>query len=115
MKINALANQWEETAKARLTHKDYRLKLPVEDAARIAALAEMYPKRSEEAIISELLSAALDELETSFPYVEGGKVVGEDEVGDPIYEDVGPTPRFLDLSKKYIQKLKENEDEAANS
>lgn len=113
MKINALANQWEENAKAKLTLKEYKLRLPLEDAARIAALAEMYPRRSMEAIISELLSAALDELETSFPYQEGGKVVGEDEMGDPIYEDVGPTPRFLALSKKYMTMLKQ-ELKAAN-
>ena len=114
MKISTLAREWESNAKARLTHKEYALKLELEDAARIAALAEMYPKRQQEDIIRELISAALDELETSFPYVEGDKVVAEDELGDPLYEDVGPTPRFLNLSKKYISMLKQ-ELKAANS
>ena len=114
MKISTLVKQWEDNAKARMTHKDYNLKLELEDAARIAALAEMYPKRQQEDIIRELISAALDELETSFPYVEGSKVVAEDELGDPLYEDVGPTPRFLQLSKKYISMLKQ-ELKAANS
>ena len=114
MKINALVKHWEDNAAARLTNREYRLHLPLEDAARVAALAEMYPKRTEEEIISELLSAALDELETSFPYVKGTRVVAEDEQGDPMFEDVGPTPRYLDLSKKHMALLKQKQ-EAANS
>ncbi len=114
MKINALVRDWENNAKARLTHKEYHLRLQLEDAARIAALAEMYPLRSQEDIISELLSAALDELETSFPYVAGTKVVAQDEMGDPLYEDIGPTPRFVELSQKFMAALKQ-ENKAANS
>lgn len=114
MKITKLARHWENTGKVRLTNKVYELRLPIEDAARIGALAEMYPKRTQEDIISELLGAALDELESSFPYVEGSKVVGEDEMGNPLFEDVGPTPRFLNLSKKYTVLLKQ-ELKAANN
>lgn len=114
MKISTLAKHWEDSAKARLTSKEYTLRLPIEDAARIAALSEMYPKRTEEELISELLSAALDELETSFPYKMGHKIIAEDELGDPLYEDIGPTPRFLDLSKKFMAMLKQNK-KAANS
>ncbi len=66
MKISTLAKNWEDTAKARLTTREYSLRLPLEDAARIAALSEMYPKRTEEELLSELLAAALAELETSF-------------------------------------------------
>lgn len=114
MKIAAIAKYWEDTAKARLTTKEYTLRLPLEDAARIAALSEMYPKRTEEELLSELLSAALDELETSFPYIAGNKVIAEDELGDPLYEDIGPTPQFLDLSKKFMVLLKQ-EKKAANN
>lgn len=107
MKIDTLINQWEQEASARLTSQEYCIRLPLEDAARLAALVEMYPRRSQDEIIRELLAAALDELESSFPYVQGSRVVGEDEMGDPLYEDVGPTPRFLELSKKYMESLKE--------
>lgn len=113
MKISKLAQHWEDHAKARMTENDYKLKLPLEDAARIAALSEMYPKRTPEELIGELISAALDELETSLPYVSGEKVLSLDEHGDPLYEDVGPTPRFLDLSKKYMALLKQDK-QAAN-
>lgn len=101
MRIKALANHWEKQAKATLTSEEYSFRLPLEDAAKIAALAEMYPKRTKNEILGELVSAALEELETNFPYIQGSRVTEHDEMGDPIYEDIGPTPRFLDLCKKY--------------
>jgi len=114
MKIKALAECWEQQAKATLTTDEYSFRLPLEDAAKIDALAEMYPKRSKSEILSELLSAALDELETSFPYIAGNKVIAKDEMDDPLYEDVGPTPKFMDLSKKYRTVLKKQGIKAAN-
>lgn len=114
MKIKALAQCWEQQAKATLTTDEYSLRLPVEDAAKITALAEMYPKRTKNEIIGELLSAALDELETSFPYIAGKKVISKDEMGDPVFEDVGPMPRFLGLSKKYSSVMKQGQ-KAANA
>lgn len=107
MKIDRLVKHWEQEASVRLTSQEYCIRLPLEDAARLAALAEMYPRRSQEEIIRELLTAALDELESSFPYVQGSRIVGEDELGDPLYEDMGPTPKFLELSKKHMELLKQ--------
>ena len=63
MKISDLVQHWETSSSGTLTAREYRLRLPLRDAARIAALTEMYPIRSEIEITSELLSAALDELE----------------------------------------------------
>lgn len=114
MKIKALAQYWEKQAKATLTTDEYSFRLPIEDAAKISALAEMYPKRTKNEILGELLSAALDELETSFPYVAGTKEIARDEMGDPMYEDIGPMPRFLDLSKKFRSIIK-HAQKAANS
>ena len=79
--------------------------VPVDDAARVEALAELFPGNSTDALITDLLSKALDELEASMPYVPGDNVIREDEFGDPIYEDVGLTPRFLELVKAQRTKL----------
>ena len=49
--------------------------------------------------------AALQEIETSMPYIAGKKVISSDEQGDPIYEDVGLTPRFVELTRKNRKKL----------
>ena len=103
MKIRELAEHWENTAKGRLTDTGYAVHLDVEAAARLAAIAQMYPKRTPEELLGELIGAALEELEASFPYVKGSQVVATDEEGDPLYEDVGATPRFLALSREKLQ------------
>ena len=114
MKIKALAECWEQQAKATLTSDEYSFRLPLEDAAKITALAEMYPKRTKSEILGELLSAALDELETSFPYIAGKKVITKDEMGDTVFDDIGPMPKLLDLSKKYSSVMKQGQ-KAANA
>lgn len=103
MSLKELVAQWEAHAHGKLTKETYAVHLLVEDAARLDALAEMYPKRTKEQLISELLAAALGQLEASFPYIQGSKVVARDEMGDAIYEDIGPTPRFMALTKKHLQ------------
>ncbi|MNF65359.1 hypothetical protein D3C84_471170 [compost metagenome] len=110
MKIRELVRHWEQNAKGRLTRSQYSIHLDLESAARLAALAEMYPKRSVEELIGELVGSALEELEASFPYVKGSQVVATDEQGDPLYEDIGPTPRFLALSRRYLQQLSDQRD-----
>ena len=100
-----LIKEWEDSATGRLAVREYILRLPVRDAARIAALVEMYPRRSETRLISELLAAALDELEAAMPYVPSQEVVSEDEEGNPVYGDAGPTPRFLELTRKYADSM----------
>lgn len=110
MKIRELAQHWEENAKGRLTKTGYRIHLDVEAAARLAALSEMYPKRQTEELLGELIGAALEELEASFPYIQGQHVVATDEEGDPLYEDIGPTPRFLTLSRQHLHLMSSQAD-----
>ncbi|MCS4505014.1 type 1 pili tip component [Arhodomonas aquaeolei] len=105
MKLRDLLESWEESASEPRTRNAYCVRLPVHDAAKLAALEEMYPGRSQEQIITDLLSTALDEIEAAFPYVQGGRVVAEDEQGDPIYEDAGLTPRFQTLARKHLERL----------
>jgi hypothetical protein len=102
---NNLLEKWEETGSQEYIALEYETHLPLHDAARIKALSDMYPGRTESQIIADLLSLALDNLEESFPYVQGSKVVGEDEFGNPTYEDKGMTPRFLSLTKQHLRQL----------
>lgn len=102
MTLRELLKNWEETSSAPLTEREYAIRLTLKDAARIAALAEMYPSRSPEQILTELVGAALNELEHRLPYIEGENVTSLDELGDPIYEDVGPTSRFVELTRKHL-------------
>ncbi|MHB1371786.1 MAG: pilin assembly protein [Pseudomonadaceae bacterium] len=114
MKISELVNHWEKDAKGALSPVQYSIPLDIESAARLAALAEMYPKRSTEALLGELVGAALEAVESSLPYVRGSQVIATDEQGDPIYEDVGPTPRFLALSRKHLQRMQAEQSSPAN-
>jgi len=106
MKVRDLLTEWNKKARGQVTDHRYSVCLDLEDAAKIEALHEMYPKKSREALITELLGAALDELEASMPYVRGSQIVTRDEEGDPIYEDAGPTPEFLALAQKHLKRIK---------
>ncbi|MCP1673899.1 hypothetical protein J2T57_000998 [Natronocella acetinitrilica] len=105
MKVKQLIEAWEESASELRTANEYRVRLSIHDAAKLSALQEMFPGRSESDLITDLLSAALDDLEAAFPYVQGQRIVAEDEHGDPIYEDVGSTPRFQEITRKHLQRL----------
>ncbi|AKH69516.1 hypothetical protein IMCC21906_01841 [Spongiibacter sp. IMCC21906] len=110
MNVRDLLSLWEETAGGTLTADSFSVRLPIKDAARLKALSELYPRRSIEDLITDLLTASLDELESAMPYVRGSKVVARDELGDPLYEDIGPTPRYLSLTDKYLSNYKKHQD-----
>lgn len=96
---------WQAGSTAPPTDTEYAVRLPIDDAARLAALAEMFPGRTREQLITELLRVALDELAAALPYKPGRKVISTDEQGDPVYEDIGLTPRFMELTRKHRKKL----------
>lgn len=112
MKIKDLVKYWDKHARGRLTREPYFMALSDQHHQRLEKLSALYPMKSSQDLIRDLVSAALDELETSFPYVQGEKVVAFDEDGFEIYEDRGMTPRFISLSQKHIQKLKAGELES---
>jgi hypothetical protein len=105
VKFKELLDSWRQNASGARTAAEYAVRLPVDDAARLHALADLFPGRTREQIITDLLSAALQEVEAAMPYVQGKKVISTDEQGDPVYEDTGPTPRFAELTRQYKKKL----------
>lgn len=111
MQVKDLVRHWQSEAGEPRTARAYTMRLPLYDAAKIAALAEMFPGLTEERIITDLLSSALDDLSASFAYVRGERVVAHDEEGDPIHEDAGLTPRFHELSRKHAERLKAESDD----
>jgi predicted DNA-binding protein len=105
VKIKELLESWQQHAAAPLAVTDYSVRLPIDAAARLDALAQLFPGRTREQIIAELLGAALEEVAASMPYVAGKQVISRDDQGDPIYEDVGLTPRYMDLTRKLRKQL----------
>jgi len=112
MKIKDLVGYWDKHARGRLTRDAYFVALSEEHHRQLEKLAALYPLKSPQDLMRDLISAALDELETSFPYVQGSRVVAYDEDGFEIYEDVGLTPKFVSLSQKHIRRLKERQLES---
>ena len=112
MKIRELAQHWEQNAAGTLSRTGHVLHLDLESEARLAALIDMYPKRTAEELLGELVAAALEELEASFPYVQGHQVIATDEEGDPLYEDVGSTPRVLSHSRQHLHSLSTTGDDS---
>ncbi len=105
MKFKPLLDRWKKAPAAPKTAKEYAVRLPLDDAARLHALAELFPGQSIEEIVTDLLGAGLDEIAAAMPYEKGPKVISRDDHGDPVYEDVGLTPRFVELTRKYRKNL----------
>ena len=48
-------------------------------------------------------------------YVPGSRAIAEDDQSDPIYEDVGPTPRFMALTEKHLRQLQSGSSVSGDS
>jgi hypothetical protein len=105
-RMQALLKEWDSLVQDMPIMNTIAVNLSARDYARIRALAELFKGRNEAQLVTELLTAALDEVEEALPYVQGKTVIAEDELGDPIYEDVGMTHKFEQLTKKHLAAIK---------
>jgi hypothetical protein len=105
MNVRDLMSSWESASTKSHAEEKYHIRLPMKDAARIEALAGLYPGLNKNEVLSQLVAVALDEVERQMPYKAGNKVVAEDELGDPLYEDVGLTPKYLELRHRFALDL----------
>jgi len=105
VKFKPLLDHWKKEAPPVRTAREYAVRLDLDDASRLHALAELFPGQALEAIITDLVRAGLDEIAAAMPYERGPKVISRDEQGDPLYEDIGLTPRFVELTRQIKKKL----------
>jgi hypothetical protein len=105
VKFKPLLDRWKKDAAPVRTAKEYPVRLELDDAARLHALAELFPGQPIDVIITDLLHAGLDEIAAAMPYERGPKVISRDDHGDPVYEDIGLTPRFVELARKIKKNL----------
>lgn len=102
MRVRELLAEWQKSTQGEKKDQTFQVKLTRQEKAKIAALTDMYPGKTQEDIVRDLVAAALAELEASIPYIPGPRVVSEDELGDPIFEDIGPMPRFRALTRQHL-------------
>lgn len=75
-----------------------------DDLVRIEALSRLYKLPMEE-LSAQLMSEILQQVEARIPYKPGLKVIRvEDE--EPIYEDIGDMPRYLEIKRSIEGKSK---------
>jgi hypothetical protein len=105
VKFKPLLDRWKRNAAPVRTAREYPVRLELDDASRLHALAELFPGQPIETLIADLLRAGLDEIAAAMPYERGPKVISRDDHGDPVYEDIGLTPRFVELTRKFKKVL----------
>jgi len=80
------------------------LSINADDLVRIKALSELYKLPIEE-LSAYLMSEILQQIESKIPYIAGSNVIRVED-GEPIYEDIGDTPAYLELKRKIEMALK---------
>ncbi len=105
MKFKALLDRWKTEPVPLRTAEAYVVRLTLDDAARLHALAALFPGRGIEELVTDLLHSALDEVAAAMPYEPGPTIISRDDHGDPVYEDVGLTPRFVELTRGFKKGL----------
>lgn len=114
MKMRKILDRWTLESRQHQHRHKFELSLDNVTLAQLRALNEMYPGHGIDYIAADLLHEALAEMEATFPYIPGSRVLREDECGDPVYEDIGPTPRFLALVQKHLEALAEESSDHPN-
>lgn len=105
MKSSDLHNLWTAPDNSRITSKQYSFRLPVHVAAKLNALAEMYPQKTRTELVGDLLATALDELVKGMPFVKGRSYGFHPDAEEEIFEDIGPAATFWKLANKHYQEL----------
>lgn len=77
MTFKTLLDDWAARKTRVKTKASYAVKLPINDAARIDALTEMFPGIDRERVITDLLSAALDYLRRRSPTFPAARSFGK--------------------------------------
>ena len=67
MKADDLHELWTNGPKMRMSTQPYSFRLPIVIGAQIEALCEIYPQKNRTEIVTDLLLAAIEELEPNLP------------------------------------------------
>lgn len=96
--INTLLDELENRARLLANEREVTLKIDHEDLIRLQALSEVFGLSTDQ-IGAQLLHTILQEVEEKLPYRAGPRVIRVED-DDPVYEDIGPTPRYLEAKRR---------------
>lgn len=103
-----LVLRWHEEPKYPLTPKQISIRLPIDVAAKVAALCEIYPARTKTEIIADLVAASVDQLVRALPSEKGDYLESESVPGQiRVYQDIGPKGRFLEATERHLRQLEQ--------
>lgn len=95
--FSKLLTEWEQRSADQADRIPTDIRVHQTDHVKLMALSKLYHLPIDE-LAGSLLQQALERLEAEMPYIPGSKVIRVEE-GDEIYEDIGPTPRYLAAQK----------------
>jgi len=95
--FSKLLSEWEQRSAEQADLIPTDIGVHQTDHIKLMALSKLYHLPINE-LAGSLLQQALERLEAEMPYIPGSKVIRVEE-GDEIYEDIGPTPRYLAAQK----------------
>jgi hypothetical protein len=90
------------------------LRVPSEVFYKLQAFEELFPNRSRNEMISDLLSTALDAAGESLPSYDG-EVISILDNGEEIHEQVGPRLEFKRLCDSFRASSKPDDDKSKNA
>lgn len=96
--IESMLESWDQQMVHHYLTVNQQIPIAIEDTIKLDALAEAY-QLPREKIITHLISHALKDVEEKIPYIPGSKVIRTEE-GDPVYEDIGHTPKYLSIKTR---------------
>lgn len=105
--FTSLISEWQQQGVSRSQLTECNVRLSQQDLIKVEALALTF-HQDKDAVISNLLHSAIREMESHMPYIAGPKVIRVEE-GDEVYEDIGPTPKYLAAQKKVSEDLNQKQ------
>jgi hypothetical protein len=106
MEPRDLVKVWEAPDHSKLTPKQWSIRLPIQVAARINALCELYPRRTKTEIIGDLLATALEQLAAALPGDGRNPTAPSGET----ISDGGLRGRFDALTRRYLAELDNDQE-----
>jgi hypothetical protein len=100
--IKTMLENWGQRSAQIKDQVNTEIQLNRDDLLKLEALAEVYNLPTKD-LLANLINTSLKEVEVQMPYIPGDKVIRTEE-GDPVYEDIGPTPAYLKAKARLEQK-----------